>query len=76
LALVGALVGAFGASRPAVGEAPADWEALHREVVPAGEAAWQEVPWRLDLDAARSEAEATGRPLFFWAMNGHPCGCT
>jgi hypothetical protein len=53
-----------------------DWEAVHRDVVPASRAAWEEVPWRLDLLAAREESRASGRPLFFWAMNGHPCGCT
>jgi hypothetical protein len=53
-----------------------DWRALHREVVPEGRADRQEIRWRLDLDAARDESRETGRPLFFWAMNGHPCGCT
>jgi hypothetical protein len=54
----------------------ASWRGLHREVVPASSAPWQSIPWRLDLAAARAEAASTGRPLFFWAMNGHPCGCT
>ncbi len=37
---------------------------------------WQEVPWRTDLAAARREAARTSRPLFLWAMNGNPLGCT
>lgn len=37
---------------------------------------WQDVPWRTDLAAARREAARTSRPLFLWAMNGNPLGCT
>jgi hypothetical protein len=38
--------------------------------------AWQTVPWRTDLDTARREAAALQRPMFIWAMNGNPLGCT
>ena len=37
---------------------------------------WLEVPWRLDLLAARAESAATGKPIYLWLMNGDPCGCT
>ena len=37
---------------------------------------WQQVGWRTDLDAARREAARLRRPLFIWAMNGNPLGCT
>lgn len=53
----------------------ADVEALHRELVPRRLEAWETVGWRVDLLAARDEAAALGRPLFLWAMNGHPLGC-
>lgn len=36
---------------------------------------WLDVPWRSALGPARREAEAAGRPLFIWAMNGDPLGC-
>lgn len=36
---------------------------------------WTRIPWRGDLWEGRVEALATGRPLFVWAMNGHPLGC-
>lgn len=55
---------------------PAEFERLHRELVPRQPAAWQAVPWKTDLLAARDLAARTGRPLFLWAMNGHPLGCT
>ena len=37
---------------------------------------WESIAWRTDLADARSEARTTGKPLFLWAMNGHPLGCT
>jgi hypothetical protein len=37
---------------------------------------WREIPWQTDLrDACRLAAE-TGKPIFLWAMNGNPLGCT
>jgi hypothetical protein len=40
------------------------------------EEAWLAPGWRLDLGAARREADRSGKPLFLWVMNGHPFGCT
>jgi len=37
---------------------------------------WMRVGWRLDLFAARAEAQNKGLPIFMWMMNGHPTGCT
>ncbi len=37
---------------------------------------WRMIPWRLNLMAARLEAQRDGKPLFLWIMNGHPMGCT
>ena len=37
---------------------------------------WESIGWRIDLLAARDEAVKAGKPLFLWAMNGHPLGCT
>jgi len=54
----------------------AEFERLQRELVPRSDAPWRTIPWSVDLLAARAEAERTGRPLFLWAMNGHPLGCT
>lgn len=50
-------------------------ERLRRDLVPAGDDPWETIPWRSDLLAARDDAMRTGRPLFLWAMNGHPLGC-
>ena len=35
-----------------------------------------EVPWRMNLMAAREEAQAAGKPNFLWMMTGHPQGTT
>lgn len=37
---------------------------------------WQAIPWQTDLRAARRLAEESNRPIFLWAMNGNPLGCT
>lgn len=37
---------------------------------------WQAIPWQTDLRDARRLAAESGRPIFLWAMNGNPLGCT
>ena len=37
---------------------------------------WLSIPWRTDLNAARQDAAAQHKPMFFWIMNGDPMGCT
>jgi hypothetical protein len=53
-----------------------DLEALRAAIVPTSVEAWQTIPWRIDLLAARDEARREKKPLFLWTMNGHPLGCT
>jgi hypothetical protein len=36
---------------------------------------WAEIPWIGTLWEARQKAAAELKPLFLWAMNGHPFGC-
>jgi hypothetical protein len=64
----------------AIGDAPtplspAEFQKLHEKLVPKKLEPWRTIPWRVDLLAAREEAIRSGRPLFLWAMNGHPLGC-
>lgn len=42
----------------------------------ATETAYRAVAWRTQFWPAVQEAKALGRPILFWAMNGHPLGCT
>ena len=40
------------------------------------ESKWLEIPWQTDLWDGRRLAMAEGKPIFLWAMNGNPLGCT
>ena len=40
------------------------------------EVRWQAIPWQTDLWEARRLAAEQGKPIFLWAMNGNPLGCT
>jgi hypothetical protein len=37
---------------------------------------WQEIPWQTDIRAACRLAAEQRKPIFLWAMNGNPLGCT
>ncbi len=37
---------------------------------------WQSIPWQTDVWDARRLAAQEGKPIFLWAMNGNPLGCT
>ena len=49
---------------------------LLEQLSPKTDAPWRSIPWRIDLLAAQHEAAAERKPLFIWAMDGHPLGCT
>ena len=56
-------------------------ETTFRDIIAAvqphpDELRWQAVPWQTDLWEARRLALEVGRPIFLWAMNGNPLGCT
>lgn len=40
------------------------------------EQVWRQVGWRPTFAEAVLEARAAGKPVFLWAMNGHPLACT
>lgn len=37
---------------------------------------WRSIDWNISLLAAQNEAAEQGKPIFIWAMDGHPLGCT
>lgn len=49
---------------------------LHAELQTSPDAIWRSIPWKLSLLEAQAEAARTSKPIFIWAMDGHPCGCT
>ncbi len=36
---------------------------------------WTDIPWIGVLWEGRQKAASEEKPLFIWAMNGHPLGC-
>lgn len=61
----------------AVEKIPAEkFEKLHALIKPQkAEGKWAEIPWMLDLWAARKKAAEAGKPILLWEMDGHPLGC-
>jgi hypothetical protein len=55
---------------------PAEFKKLHAEIVPKEKECWEKIAWKIDLFEARAIAYKTKKPIFLWAMNGHPLGCT
>ncbi|MCB9886790.1 MAG: hypothetical protein H6838_14960 [Planctomycetes bacterium] len=79
LLLASALASAHAQNEAQAQTAPLDLAAftrLQQELTPDPAAPWRSVPWQLDLLAAQRAAAASHKPLFVWAMDGHPLGCT
>ena len=54
---------------------PAQFEALFASVKPTKtELKWLEIPWLGTILEGRQAARAIQKPMFLWAMNGHPLG--
>ena len=52
-----------------------EFQKLHQELYQKDEA-WQSIPWKSSLLEAQQLAAEEEKPLFIWAMDGHPLGCT
>jgi hypothetical protein len=53
-----------------------EFRRLHAELQPPANETWASIPWRTSLLEGRRMAAETGKPLFIWAMDGNPLGCT
>ena len=52
-------------------------DAIRELVLPtAEELSYERIPWIPSFAEGIHRASEEGRPLLFWAMNGHPLGCT
>ncbi|MGY8732822.1 MAG: hypothetical protein ACKVK0_11830 [Pirellulales bacterium] len=49
---------------------------LHKQLQPAADELWRTIPWRTSLLEAQQLAITEKKPIFIWAMDGHPLGCT
>lgn len=52
------------------------YAALKAAIAPSpSECLWREIGWRPTFGEAVAEARREGKPIFLWAMNGHPLAC-
>ncbi len=49
---------------------------LNKSVCQEPDETWRTIPWKTDLLEAQRTAVAESKPIFIWAMDGHPLGCT
>ena len=54
----------------------ARFKELLAELQPSEDELWRTVPWNTDLLDAQRTAVQEDKPIFIWAMDGHPLGCT
>ncbi len=52
-----------------------EFAGLHQELQ-SQQQAWKTIPWQTSLVDGQRLAASEGKPLFIWAMDGHPLGCT
>lgn len=53
-----------------------EFRRLHSELQPKPDELWRTIPWKTSLLDAQREAATKNKPIFIWAMDGHPLGCT
>ena len=53
---------------------PKQFKELHQSIQP-GKEAWTTIPWQSSLVPAQRLALKQNKPLFIWAMDGHPMAC-
>ena len=63
-------------AQAALGLTEAEFQKLHRELQPNPKATWRTIPWKTSVLDAQAAAAREGNPIFIWAMDGHPLGCT
>jgi hypothetical protein len=49
---------------------------IQAELAPSADEPWRTIPWKIGLLDAQREAARERKPMFIWAMDGHPLGCT
>lgn len=62
---------------PVSGEFSKDaFKRMHQELQPGSDETWRTIPWKTSVLAAQKIAGEQQKPIFIWAMDGHPLGCT
>jgi hypothetical protein len=55
---------------------PADLQLMKQHCQAASREPWRSIPWKISLVEAQQVAVEERKPIFIWAMDGHPLGCT
>lgn len=72
-----AIVGVAAMSTTAAEElTESNFQKLHAELQPDNSALWRTIPWKTSVLSAQQIAAGEKKPIFIWAMDGHPLGCT
>lgn len=53
----------------------AEFKRLHAELQ-LNDEPWLTIPWKISVLNAQRTAVKENKPIFIWAMDGHPLGCT
>ncbi|MFT4588781.1 MAG: hypothetical protein ACI8QF_002888 [Limisphaerales bacterium] len=53
-----------------------EFDRIQSELQLDTDAAWRSIPWQTSLLKAQAKAATERKPIFIWAMNGNPLGCT
>ena len=53
-----------------------EFRKLQQQLQPSADALWRTIPWKITLLEAQRVAIQEKKPIFIWAMDGHPLGCT
>ncbi len=70
------VIAAVAGNVPAAELTDAEFRELHAELQPDNTALWRTIPWKTSMLDAQQIAAEEKKPLFIWAMDGHPLGCT
>jgi hypothetical protein len=54
----------------------AEFQELHKQLQPPKDEVWRTIPWKTSILEARDLASKEKKPVFMWAMVGHPLACT
>lgn len=54
----------------------AKFQELHQSLQTSADEPWRQIPWKVSLLDAQHIAAKSEKPIFIWAMDGHPLGCT
>ena len=75
LAAACALIHSLAGLVQAEGLSEAQFQRLHQQLRPADKP-WRTIAWKIALLDAQRAAAKQHKPIFIWAMDGHPLGCT